>query len=88
MRNYNPSVTSCHLPLHRGGLCLCKFWPPLCKGCGLPAATSKRSLEAPTEAGAETGDHFSGGGVVLCHSEERSDEESNSFFRDSSLRSE
>jgi hypothetical protein len=26
-------------------------------------ATSKRSLEAPTEAGAETGDRFSGGGV-------------------------
>ena len=23
-------------------------------GCGLPVATSKRSLEAPTEAGAET----------------------------------
>ena len=27
---------------------------PLCKGCGLPVATSKRSLEAPTEAAAET----------------------------------
>ena len=39
------------------------FQPPLCKGCGLPVATSKRSLEAPTEAAAETGDRVSGGGV-------------------------
>ena len=28
------------------------------QGCGLPVATSKRSLEAPTEAGAETGDRL------------------------------
>ena len=48
---------------------VCSFsYLPCLQGCGLPAATSKRSLEAPTEAGAETvAERSEVGGVIITH---------------------
>ena len=46
-----------------GGKGEIKFLPPLLVGVRVAGATSKRSLEAPTEAGAETGDRVSDGEV-------------------------